>query len=59
MAGQQYLLEKKQGKAVVLSDEEEKEIMENAPCSNELDSLRTDRAFAEAISDWTRALEFR
>ncbi|WP_347900829.1 hypothetical protein [Pseudomonas purpurea] len=59
IAGQKYLLEKKGGKAVILSDEEEEEIMKDPICSDEIYSLRSDRAFAEGIVDWGRALEFR
>lgn len=59
IAGQKYLLEKKGGKAVILSDEEEAEIKKDPIFSDEIHSLRSDRTLAEGIVDWSRVLEFR
>jgi len=59
VAGQKYLLENTPGQALVLSDQQEQAIIESAIFSNELSCLRSDRALAEGLSDWARALEFR
>jgi hypothetical protein len=59
MAGQRYIVEKKAGKAVVLTDEEEAEILTDPMFVGETNSLQSDRAFAEKIVDWQHALKFR
>ncbi|MER0046935.1 hypothetical protein ABRP56_11155 [Pectobacterium odoriferum] len=59
MAAQQFLLNEKEGKAVILSDDDEEKIKNDPLYVNELTALRTDRAFAENIVLWDNAMAFR
>ncbi|WP_224557850.1 hypothetical protein [Pectobacterium versatile] len=59
MAAQQFLLNEKEGKAVILSDDDEEKIKNDPLYVNELTALRTDRAFAENIVLWDNAVAFR
>lgn len=59
MAAQRFLLNKKEGKATILSDGDEEKIKNDPLYVNELTALRTDRAFAENIVLWDDAVAFR
>ncbi|XYQ55360.1 hypothetical protein ACS91J_02770 [Pectobacterium carotovorum] len=59
MAAQQCLLNEKEGKAVILSDDDEEKIKSDPRYVGELAALRTDRAFAENIVLWDNAVAFR
>ncbi|MDY4375237.1 hypothetical protein [Pectobacterium carotovorum] len=59
IAAQQFLLNEKEGKAVILSDDDEEKIKNDPLYVNELTALRTDRAFAENIVLWDNAVAFR
>lgn len=58
-AGQQYVLERKQGKAVVLSVEDEQAIAGMPLYRDAVASLHADRTFAQGLGDWARVLEYR
>ncbi|MDX6916045.1 hypothetical protein R9X49_13100 [Pectobacterium carotovorum] len=59
MAAQHFLRNEKEGKAVMLSDDDEEKIKNDPLYVNELTALRTDRAFAENIVLWDNAVAFR
>ncbi|MCU1794468.1 hypothetical protein [Pectobacterium polaris] len=59
MAAQQFLLNEKEGKAVMLSNDDEKKIKNDPRYVNELTALRTDRFFAENIVLWDNVVAFR
>ncbi|ASY75776.1 hypothetical protein [Pectobacterium polaris] len=59
IAAQQFLLNEKEGKAVMLSDDDEEKIKNDPLYVNELTALRTDRIFAENIVLWDNVVAFR
>ncbi|MBN3194276.1 hypothetical protein [Pectobacterium versatile] len=59
IAAQQFLLNEKEGKAVILSDDDEEKIKNDPRYVGELAALKTDRAFAENIVQWDDAVAFR
>ncbi len=59
MATQRFLLEKMDGKAVVLSPENESEIDNDSEYIRERDLLASDKLFAENINNWKLAKDFR
>ncbi|GFM93326.1 MULTISPECIES: hypothetical protein [Pseudomonas] len=59
IAAQNFLLNEKGGKAMALSEDDERKIKNDPIYMKELDALRVDREFAEKIGEWERVLEFR
>ncbi|RJL23716.1 hypothetical protein [Pectobacterium polaris] len=59
MAAQQFLLNEKEGKAVMLSNDDEKKIKSDPRYVEELTALKTDRDFAENIVQWDNVVAFR
>lgn len=59
VAGQQYVLEHKQGKALVLSAEDEQAIAGMPVYRDAVALLHADRTFAQGLGDWTGVLECR
>ncbi|QSD37136.1 hypothetical protein H5A40_08550 [Pectobacterium brasiliense] len=59
IAAQQFLLNEKEGKAVILSDDDEKKIKSDPLYVGELTALKTDRIFAENIVLWNNVVAFR
>ncbi|MDE8754128.1 hypothetical protein PZA22_06355 [Pectobacterium polaris] len=59
MAAQQFLLNEKEGKAVMLSNDDEKKIKSDPRYVEELTALKADRGFAENIVQWDNVVAFR
>ncbi|MGI8488534.1 hypothetical protein QWJ20_08325 [Pectobacterium sp. S5] len=59
MAAQQFLRNEKEGKAVMLSNDDEKKIKSDPRYVEELTALKTDRTFAENIVLWDNVVAFR
>ncbi|MFJ5454254.1 hypothetical protein ACIPT4_14570 [Pectobacterium jejuense] len=59
IAAQQFLLNEKEGKAVMLSDDDEEKIKSDPRYVGELTALKTDKAFAENIVLWDNVVAFR
>ncbi|WP_174871818.1 hypothetical protein [Pectobacterium polaris] len=59
MAAQQFLLNEKEGKAVMLSNDDEKKIKSDPRYVEELTALKADRDFAENIVQWDNVVAFR
>ncbi|MCE9733520.1 hypothetical protein [Pectobacterium sp. IFB5596] len=59
LAAQRFLLNEKEGKAAILSDDDERTIKSDPLYAGELSALQADRTFAENMIQWSTVATFR